>query len=445
MHGTPRSTRARLLEADKFHKLSFTPHSFHSFYTSTPRTSIHTDFPVHFQRHAKMANFPWHQIQNLSRDCSAFVTPTIDRLAASIARPVAASDDASCFKHSSKKDASKVLGSKKLEANKLAPKVQQKRRVVDLKSLNPSLSVIGAETISALMPRFLPKAGLACERMQHLGMTPEMIRMVLRAVWSIPPDGEEKQSEEALREIFSMLDTSGDGVLDMDEFLAMLQIIGETLPAAVLPRLFALVDNDRGGTVDGAEFVQFVRRANPYDEGSPEGWMAFLPESAAHFEEIVLLHVSEGRSVGERGRSSGGKAWRVIGLDELEHVTRSAAEPWSTSIVLPRTDVENAEAVIRGLRALKFRDDEIHTVVRTLFVSHTDADYAKLFRIFDQDNDGGIDPYEFREICSLFGDHATEAEARELFVGADEDNDGTLNVAEFTQLIKRITPKAQVR
>ena len=188
-----------------------------------------------------------------------------------------------------------------------------------------------------------------------------------------------------------------------------------------------------------------MRRANPYDEGSPEGWMAFLPESAAHFEEMVLLHVSEGRSVGERGRSSGGKAWRVIDLDELEHVTRSAAEPWSTSIVLPRTDVENAEAVIRGLRALKFRDDEILTVVRTLFVSHTDADYAKLLRIFDRDNDGGIDPYEFREICSLFGDHATEAEARELFVGADEDNDGSLNVAEFTQLIKRITPKAQVR
>ena len=84
-------------------------------------------------------------------------------------------------------------------------------------------------------------------------------------------------------------------------------------------------------------------------------------------------------------------------------------------------------------------------MVRTLFVSHTDADYAKLLRIFDRDNDGGIDPYEFREICSLFGDHATEAEARELFVGADEDNDGSLNVAEFTQLIKRITPKAQVR
>ena len=129
-------------------------------------------------------------------------------------------------------------------------------------------------------------------------------------------------------------------------------------------------------------------------------------------------------------------------LAEVLSVTRSSVPPPDVVNHLEQTSALG-EVLARGLRALKFRDDEILTVVRTLFVSHTDADYAKLLRIFDRDNDGGIDPYEFREICSLFGDHATEAEARELFVGADEDNDGSLNVAEFTQLIKRITPKAR--
>ncbi len=349
-----------------------------------------------FFNSAMASAIPW--FEQFSRDCSAEVTRTIDRLAAPFAKPAA------------------IIGGS-LDKSKGAPSTsaaaaaasgaQMKRATLDLKSLNPSLSAIGMETIAALMPRYLAKAGLACERMQHLGMTLDMIRLVMRAVWSMP-EGATVQSEEALRQVFRMLDSTGDGTLDEDEFLAVLPLLGETVPPEVLPRLFELVDDDRGGTVDGAEFVAFVRRANPHDEAAPEGWRAFLPEAAAHFEEMVLLHLSESaaRTEGRMRIGDDGQQWRVIPFEELEFVQRSAAQPWSTSIVLARVDLANAEATVAGLRDLGFSTDEarrrrharapprpallprlrpallgrmqVLAVVRALFVSQTDADYAKV-------------------------------------------------------------------
>ena len=73
----------------------------------------------------------------------------------------------------------------------------------------------------------------------------------------------------------------------------------------------------------------------------------------------------------------------------------------------------------------------------------TDEDYAKVFQVFDRDATGGIDPFEFRAITALLGDHSTEVEARELFLEADSDNDGVLDVAEFVKLLKEISPKAR--
>ena len=59
-----------------------------------------------------------------------------------------------------------------------------------------------------------------------------------------------------------------------------------------------------------------------------------------------------------------------------------------------------------------------------LFESQSDADYERVFQIFDTDHGGGIDPFEFRSLAALLGDHSTEAEAREMFLEYDRDGDG---------------------
>ena len=309
----------------------------------------------------------------------------------------------------------------------------------DLKALNPSLFVVGIATIEAMLPRYRAKAGLACERMQHAGMPVDVIRSLLEAVFVVPV-GETQQSEAALRAAFTIFDSSGDGSIDKDEFLAILPLLGESVPPEVVDQLFDLVDHDRGATVDAPEFVFFVRKANPVDEAAPEGWCAFLPESSAQFEEMVLLHIGDRRRAHER---NDGRAWRIIPPSELELVRRSSGAAWSTSIVIARADLPNAEAVISGLRALGFKNDEIHAVARAIFVTQTDEDFARVFQVFDRDATGGIDPFEFRATMALLGAHSTEGEARELFLDADTDNDGVLNVNEFTELLRRISPKSQ--
>ena len=135
--------------------------------------------------------------------------------------------------------------------------------------------------------------------------------------------------------------------------------------------------------------------------------------------------------------------WSAIPPAELPFVMRDAGATYSTSVVLARSDLANAESVVHGLRELGFHDEEVLVIVRALFVTQSEEDFARVFRIFDRDATGGIDPFEFRAIMALLGDHSSEAEARELFLDADADNDGILDVAEFTQLLRRISPKAQ--
>lgn len=317
---------------------------------------------------------------------------------------------------------------------------------LDLKSLNPSLFVVGIDIVERLMPRYLTKAGIACERMQHAGMPVSAIRKVLTTCFVVDGAHGGFQLEEGLRDVFGMFDTSGDEFLDEDEFLSLLPLLGEDVPPEVISKLFELVDENESGTIDGSEFVDFVRAANPADESLPDGWRAFLPESAAHEEEMVMLEVRrrpQGRGGGEADGGPARAAWATIAPADLAALQRTVEKSWSTSVIINRVDVANAEAMIRGLRELELRDEEILAVVRALFVSQSDADYAKVFDVFDKDGTGGIDPFEFCTIMALLGDHSTEAEARQLFLDADGDNDGTLDVAEFTSLLKRISPKAR--
>lgn len=329
-------------------------------------------------------------------------------------------------------DASVTREPKREAAREVVP---QKRRL-NLSALNPSLYVIGLETVEQILPRYLKKSGIACERMQHAGLPVEAIRHVLEALF-VYPEGSSLQSEERLRKVFALFDASGDGFLDQDEFFAVLPLMGEDVPPEAIGKLFMASDTDSSGTISGAEFVEFMLQANPADPNTPDGWRAFLPEHAAHFEEMVLLQVAERKIKGNKGQ-----AWRVVLPEELESTQRSADAPWATTLLLSKSDLANAEAVIAGLRQLGFKDEEVRAVARALFVTNTDEDYAGVFAIFDRDHTGGLDPFEFRAIMALLGEHSTEGEARELFLEADVDNDGMLDVAEFIHLLRRISPKS---
>ena len=71
------------------------------------------------------------------------------------------------------------------------------------------------------------------------------------------------QSDRALHDAFNIFDATGDGLIDEDEFLSLLPLLGEEVPGQLVRKLFEAIDENESGTISCDEFVQFVRRANP--------------------------------------------------------------------------------------------------------------------------------------------------------------------------------------
>jgi len=97
---------------------------------------------------------------------------------------------------------------------------------LNLATVNPSLVAMGLEVVERLMPRYLPKAGLACERMQHASLPGDFIALVLEAAFG-------EQTDAQLLEVFHYFDADGSGYLDEDEFVAIAPLLAEDVPVSV--------------------------------------------------------------------------------------------------------------------------------------------------------------------------------------------------------------------
>ena len=122
------------------------------------------------------------------------------------------------------------------------PKQAKKPKRVNLASVNPSLRTVGLPVVERLMPRYLVKAGLACERMQHAGLPGPFIANVLEATFGA-------QTDAQLSEVFHYFDADGGGYLDEDEFIAIAPLLAEDVPGDSLAALMAAIDTDCNGTV----------------------------------------------------------------------------------------------------------------------------------------------------------------------------------------------------
>lgn len=311
------------------------------------------------------------------------------------------------------------------------------KKRLDLSTINPALSAVGLDLVERMMPRYITKAGLACERMQHAGLPVSFITQVLEAVFVT-------QDEEQLREAFHYFDVSGDGFIDEDEYIAIAPLLGEDVPGDSLAAVMAAIDTDNNGTVTCDEFVHYVRTCNPQDEHARDGWRAMLrddgdADGADGGEQRVMLNVARSKE-GKKGFSR----WRKLGKEDVAELKRGNTQQQRLKgeVAVRRADLLNAQSVVDSLRALRMGDSEVMAVVKALFVDKTNEAYATVFDIFDTDSTGGIDQHEFHHITALLGNHTSEQETRALFLAADRDCNGLLDVEEFTALLKTISPAA---
>ena len=144
------------------------------------------------------------------------------------------------------------------------PKPAKKPKRVNLASVNPSLRTVGLPVVERLMPRYLVKAGLACERMQHAGLPGPFIANVLEATFGT-------QTEAQLSEVFHYFDADGGGYLDEDEFIAIAPLLAEDVPGDSLAALMAAIDTDCNGTVRrDADGSWAVHSPNPNPNPKPQ-------------------------------------------------------------------------------------------------------------------------------------------------------------------------------
>merc|ERR1740139_1161496 len=325
--------------------------------------------------------------------------------------------------------------------SKQQPKRAKKPKRLNLATVNPSLHTVGLEVVERLMPRYLPKAGLACERMQHAGLPGPFIANVLEATFG-------EQTDAQLSEVFHYFDADGGGYLDEDEFVAIAPLLGEDVPGDSLAALMSAIDTDCNGTVTCDEFIIFLRECNPRGDGR-DGWRTVVPEQLMRggpkAEQTVMLTVQR------RHDAKGGdkQRWRPANQADVAKPQRGRdgsdkqrGQP-AAELAVRRVDLHNAQAMIDTLRELRMADAQVATVVAAIFVEKSEEAYAKVFDIFDTDSTGGIDQQEFHQITALLGNHASETETRALFLSANKDCNGLLDVIEFTALLRALSPAAQ--
>ena len=238
------------------------------------------------------------------------------------------------------------------------PSKRERTRRLDLSTLNPSLQTVGLALAERLMPRYLSKAGLACERMQHAGLPISFIGNVLEACFG-------EQTDQQMREVFHYFDSSGDGFLDEDEFIAISPLLAEDVPGDSLPTLMAAIDADGNGTVTCEEFVVFVRTCNPRDAGARDGWRAMLPAEGEEGEGGDAVMLAVGRRHEKEMAMKGKNRWRAVNQSDLAKQQRQkeGGRPVS-ELAVKRVDLDNAQTMIDKLRALRMGDAEVAAIIQ---------------------------------------------------------------------------------
>eukprot|EP00300_Choanocystis_sp_HF-7_P025160 c26851_g1_i1.p1 GENE.c26851_g1_i1~~c26851_g1_i1.p1 ORF type:complete len:358 (+),score=62.12 c26851_g1_i1:1-1074(+) len=97
--------------------------------------------------------------------------------------------------------------------------------------------------------------------------------------------------------------------------------------------------------------------------------------------------------------------------------------------------------IVTRLREAGYPDATISRIVKTMFLSQTDRDFAKTFQVFDTGNKGSLRRDEFeRALTLLLGDETSPNQLKALFDEVDADASGAIELPEFMKLFKSINP-----
>ena len=105
--------------------------------------------------------------------------------------------------------------------------------------------------------------------------------------------------------------------------------------------------------------------------------------------------------------------------------------------------IEKVGKLVIGMQEKHYRNDQINSIVKALYLTQTEEDMRPAFRIFDQAGRGEVNADDFQEALKVIGEDVPGDKIDKLFKEVDADGSGTIDFEEFCIMMRKFNPMPQ--
>eukprot|EP00497_Spongosphaera_streptacantha_P000483 TRINITY_DN130_c0_g2_i5.p1 TRINITY_DN130_c0_g2~~TRINITY_DN130_c0_g2_i5.p1 ORF type:complete len:734 (+),score=261.30 TRINITY_DN130_c0_g2_i5:219-2204(+) len=252
----------------------------------------------------------------------------------------------------------------------------------------------------------------------------------------------------AIKDKFKAIDTDGDKLVEMTEWITLMK--GEGASEADARTLFKLIDQTNSGTISLAEFDLYL--ANVTMEAVRQKFRAVDKDKSGSLEkkEFAQFFLDEGMS-----KAKVAKLWKKIDSDHNGKVSYGEFDAWVSAELASSSITQGfLEAALKAkeenesyqaYEAPEEKKEEGAGGEPSAFGKSTtpkDRMHAikDRFKAIDTDGDQLVEKNEWITLMTAEG--ATKDEAMALFKLIDKTNSGTISLAEFDNYLIHVTMEA---
>ncbi|KAK7504254.1 hypothetical protein BaRGS_00004558 [Batillaria attramentaria] len=260
----------------------------------------------------------------------------------------------------------------------------------------------------------------------HGGATIEISRQelgaVLRNLGYYP-------SEQQLRNIYRVLDSNGDGILNVSDFVHLLTAYKTADIDEDLREAFRIFDKDDNGFISKAELRHVMTSLGEEltDEEVDEMIQAVDTDGDGQTEQLTEEQIAEFKEAFSLFDKDGDGS---ITTKELGTVMRSLGQNPTEAELQDMINEVDAD----GNGTIDF-PEFLTMMARKMKDTDSEEEIREAFRVFDKDGNGFISASELRHVMTNLGEKLTDEEVDEMIREADEDGDGQVNYDEFVKMM----------
>ncbi|XP_060072888.1 calcium-binding protein LPS1-alpha-like [Ylistrum balloti] len=245
-------------------------------------------------------------------------------------------------------------------------------------------------------------------------------------------DGEGQINYEEYKDVFSLFDKNMDGVIDAMELGTILRQMGKN------PTDADLLDITGNGKLD---FQEFLKMMEGYTKDiSSETQMAELKEAFKIFDDDGNGYIThdELRLQADQMTEQHIEAFSLFDKDGDGFVSSKELGTVMRSLGQNPTEAELQDMINEvdtdGNGTIDF-PEFLTMMSRKIFDDDSDAELKEAFRVFDSNGNGFIGAAELRHVMTNLGEKLTDEEVEEMIREADIDKDGQVNYEEFVKMM----------